>query len=207
MSTSDAPVDTTFDGSNWEALTRLETLSRMKFLQTEDFDNDEPARCAYLSSFFRGPALDWVGAAYAQNNQIFANFDGFVQGAKEQFGIDDAPLRAHWRSQLEDLKWQADLPLFFAEFDRLTSLLGVEANLTKIALLRNKLPSTVQRLLAEQALDFEHYGTMRQRLITMWALDPNKKTAVGQTTTSTRRPRCGRCHKRGHTAADCRSKN
>ncbi|KAH8754862.1 hypothetical protein F5883DRAFT_183663 [Diaporthe sp. PMI_573] len=50
------------------------------------------------------------------------------------------------------LKWQPDLPAFFVEYDRLTTLLSLTGDETKIALLRNKLPQHVQKLLAEQAL-------------------------------------------------------
>lgn len=201
----------TFDGSNWQDLSRLVTNSRMKFLQTDSLDDNPyegaPAQCAYLVAKFRGPALDWAGMEYDANNQVFNNFTNFVTSVRNAFGISDEGLSAQRRAELEGLKWDAaDLPVFFAEFDRITRQLSLNDNATKIALVRSKLPLSVQKLLSEQALNFADYATMRERLLTMWNLDPGRQTAV---TTSTRKkkPRCGRCGKKGHTASDCRAKN
>jgi hypothetical protein len=202
-----------FDGSNWQDLQRLVTSSRMKFLQTSNletdpYENDE-AKCAYLISHFRGPALDWAGQQFDQNPATLNQWGPFIQNVRNAFGVTDQGLSAQWRAELEALKWRADLPVFFAEFDRITTLLQLNGNDTRIALVRSKLPPSVQKLLAEQALNFHEYATMRERLLTMWALDPNKYTSVsvGGSSSTTKRPRCGRCGKKGHAATDCRAKN
>jgi hypothetical protein len=138
---------------------------------------------------------------------LFINYDTFVMEVRNAFGISDQGLEAQRRGELEALKWQTDLPVFFAEFDRLTQLLNLAGNQTKIALVRSKLPLHVQKLLAEQALNFHDYGTMRERLLTMWSLDPGKAITGTGSGAGKKRPRCGRCGKKGHTAADCRAKN
>ena len=214
MSTSDnSEQKLTFDGSNWQDLSRLVTESRMKFLQTASADPDpyeeDSAKCAYLVTKFRGPALDWAGMEYEANQEVFNNFNNWIVSVRNAFGISDEGLSAQRRSELEALRWSADLPVFFAEFDRITRQLGLNDNATKIALVRSKLPVNVQKLLAEQALNFADYATMRERLLTMWNLDPSRNTALrtGGSAKSTKRPRCGRCGKKGHTASDCRTKN
>lgn len=209
MASSDASSSVTFDGSNWEDLTRLVTLARLDFLVSPDDYDGEPARCAHLCSKFRGAALDWVGSVHSANPAVFDNYDQFVEAARNQFGISDQGLSAQRRGQLEGLKWQHDLPIFFAEFDRLTHLLGLDGDAVKIALVRSKLPQHVQKLLAEQALDFANYDTMRERLLTMWSLDPSRRIAEssGSSTGTKKKPRCGRCGRKGHTASDCRAKN
>jgi hypothetical protein len=178
-----------FDGSNWESLSRLVTQAKL----------------ALLAARFDGPALDWFGQRYQNTPAILDNFDTFIEEVRLAFGVNDEGLRAHRRGQLEALKWQSDLPVFFAEFDRLTTQLGITGNTARIAMVRTKLPTPVQKLLAEQALDFHDYDTMRLRLLTMWALDPNRQTAVTPAPTKTKKPRCGRCGKKGHTAPDCRT--
>ena len=209
MASSDASSSVTFDGSNWEDLTRLVTLARLTFLVSPDEYDGEPARCAYLAQFFRGAALDWVGSVQASTPAVFSDYDGFVEAARNQFGVSDQGLSAQRRGQLEGLKWQHDLPVFFAEFDRLTHLLGLQGDAVKIALVRSKLPQHVQKLLAEQALDFANYDTMRERLLTMWSLDPSRRIANpgDSSRPSQKKPRCGRCGRKGHTASDCRAKN
>lgn len=210
MSTNDDTISLRFDGSNWQDLTRLVSTAQFKFLQTASLDDDPyaggPARCAWLASRFSGPALDWAGQQLASGPAAFTSFDLFVENCRNQFGISDDGLRAQRRGQLEGLTWQSDLPVFFAEFDRLTQLLELRGDATKIALCRGKLPPHVQKLLAEQALDFHNYDTMRERLLTMWNLDPNKRTATSTPSANGKRPRCGRCAKKGHTASECRTK-
>lgn len=213
MSTKDSSTEITFDGSNWQDLSRLSTSARLEFLQTanaeEDPYSEEPAKCAYVAQRFRGPALDWVGQQYDSNQEVFNNYNTFIINVRNAFGISDEGLGAQRRGQLEGLKWQSDLPVFFAEFDRLTQLLNLSDHATRIALLRSKLPVHIQKLLAEQALNFHEYPTMRERLLVMWNLDPGKKheAVTSSGSSKQKRPRCGRCGKKGHTAADCRAKN
>ena len=204
MSSSSASDQLSFDGSNWEDLSRLVTQAKMVRLVDTDIDTDA-AQGAWLAQRLRGPAIDWFGAQYAVTPGMLNNFDAWVEDLRNQFGVSDDGLRARRRGQLEGLHWQADLPVFFAEFDRLTALLGVAGNAPRIAMLRGKLPEKVRTLLAEQALDFTDYGTMRERLLTMWALDPKKNTSMHSSSSKKKdKPRCGKCGKKGHTASDCR---
>jgi hypothetical protein len=152
--------------------------------------------------------LDWVGQASQVSANFFDKYDAFIIDVRNAFGISDAGLEAQRRGELESLKWNSDLPVFFAEFDRLTQLLNLTGHEVKIALVRTKLPQHVQKLLAEQALNFANYETMRERLLVMWSLDPGRSIGgAGTSGTGKKRPRCGRCGKKGHTAPDCRSKN
>jgi hypothetical protein len=191
-----------FDGSNWEDLIRLEAIARFQFLQDSDYNDNAPGRCAYLSSRFRGDALDWVATRYSLEPSIFENFPLFVAGVKEAFGIQNTNLVALRRTDLENLKWDADAPTFFANFDRLTMQLGMVAHETRITLLGPKLPHSVRKKLAEQALNFANYDTMRERILTMWALDPDREPVA-----KPKKPRCGKCGKKGHVAAECKAKN
>lgn len=200
-------LDDCFDGSNWESLNRLSTQSFLARLIESDVDSDQD-QCAWLARQFRGPALDYVAQQMARQTPavFFANFDNFLLQVTRHFGISDDGLRARRRGQLEDLKWNsADLPVFFAEFDRLSSQLSITSDSARIAMVRSKLPERVQKLLAEQALDFSNYDTMRERLLTMWALDPHRNTSVRTEGAPRKRPRCGRGGKKGHAASDCRS--
>jgi hypothetical protein len=174
--------DILFDGSNWEDLLRLITLTHLDHMRNpSDYQNDDgnivhSAKIAQLTKHFTGSALDWVGKEYASNPALFqGTFDGFVTTFRNAFGISDIQLDAFRRTQLDDLKWEKELPVFFAEFDRLTQALTITGDSTKITLLREKLPHKVKTLIAEQALDFHNYETMRERLLTMWALDPGDR--------------------------------
>lgn len=192
-----------FNGSNWEDLDRLIGLARFQFLQDEDYDDNEPRKCAYVAQRFTGPALDWVTSTYASAAATFHNFDGFVAACKQAFGVENTGIQALRREALDNLRWTSDVPVFFAEFDRLTLQLGITDHGTRIVMVRNKLPTDVKTLLAQQALDFNSYDTMRERLIAMWALNPLRTPGVP--TNKPAKPRCGSCGKRGHTAKDCRS--
>lgn len=203
-------VDDKFNGSNWQTLNRLVALAKFAFLQDADYtitreDNSESpnhhARCAYLAAKYDGPALDWVASAYATNPAMFNNFNGFVEGTRQAFGIADNNITALLRRELDSLQWHDDVPTFFAEFDRLTLALAITSHETRVAMIEMKLPLRLKTLLAEQALSFSNYDTMRERFNGMWAMDPSR---TKQVTLGKRKPRCGTCGKKGHIASDCR---
>jgi hypothetical protein len=192
-----------FTGSNWHVLNRLVALSRFQFLQDDDFDDNEPRKCAYLAQKFDGPALDWVASTHATQGTLYDSFDGFITQTRQAFGIADNNITALMRRDLDQLEWRAEVPTFFAEFDRLTLALGITSHETRVALVEQKLPMKLKILLAEQSLSFANYDTMRERFNGMWAMDPTRGNTLTQVTK--KKPRCGTCGKKGHTAADCRS--
>lgn len=214
MVTTPDPGDEKFNGSNWQALNRLVALAKFAFLQDDDYQTthddgtvsaNDRARCAHLATKFEGPALDWVASAYATNAAIFNDFDNFVEGTRQAFGIADNNITALLRRELDSLQWNNDVPSFFAEFDRLTLALGIVSHTTRVSMIEMKLPLRMKTLLAEQALSFSNYDTMRERFNGMWAMDPTRGKNV---TLGKKKPRCGTCGKKGHTASDCRgSKN
>lgn len=166
-----------FEGHNWHDLDRLVTLARFHFLSNSEYDLDPQtrlnhARAGYLVQSFRGPALDWASTLMGTPT-TFGDFDVFVTACKNHFGIQDETLRTLQREELDNLSYAGSVPEFFANFDRLTLQLGVTADETRIIMVRSKLPDRIKAILAEQALVFADYQTMRQRLITMWTLDPH----------------------------------
>jgi len=197
--------DVYFYGHNWEDLDRLVALSYFHFSANNEYDvvaedgtplnAGEVARSGYLASFFRGPALDWVAANRTVPGTM-APFTAFVIAVKQHFGVSDETTQIVRRGELDRLKWGNDVSVFFAEFDRLTSLLGITAAEAKITHVLARVPPHVNKLLAEQALVFNDYGTMRARLITMWALG-----AFGAPKSTVT---CSKCGKKGHATSDCR---
>lgn len=198
-----------FHGNNWEDLDRIVALAKFEFLQNDDYDDNDVRKCAYLSQRLAGPALDWVTNTYTSSAASFEEFDGFIVALKQAFGVEANSIQAIRRRGLDDLRWGVNVPVFFAEFDRLTFQLNITDHGTKIMMVQTKLPVSVKTLLAQQALDFANYETMRERLITMWALAPTNTSGVGGPSSVTKKPRCGSCGKKGHSAPDCRggSKN
>lgn len=124
--------DIRFNGSNWQDLTRLVTLCKLHFLQDSDYTNDENARCACLAACFEGPALDWVVERTGTNYALFASFQGFVTECRQAFGVADNNITAYVRRELDQLTWNDDVPVFFAEFDRLTSALQITSHETRV---------------------------------------------------------------------------
>lgn len=192
-----------FNGSDWQALNRLIARCRFQFLQDDDFDDNDQRKSAHLASSYEGPALDWVASTYTNNPRILDDFDGFVTATREAFGIADNNITALLRRELDHLQWNVEIPVFFAEFDRLTLALGITSHDTRIALVEQKLPQTMKILLASQALSFANYDTMRERFNCMWAMDPTRNHKV----TQGKKPRCGSCGKKGHLTANCKAKN
>lgn len=197
-----------FNGSNWEDLDRIVGLASFKFLQDGEYDDEPVKQCAFLAAQFEGPALDWSISHRRSTDTAFNDFGAFVVAVKQAFGVEATGITALRRRSLEDLRWGRDVPVFFAEFDRLTLQLGIADHGTRILMVREKLPLSLKSELARQALEFHNYETMRERLISMWALDP-LRGAAGPSAVPNKKTKCGSCGKRGHTASNCRggSKN
>lgn len=204
---SDSKVKLTFSGHDWENLNRLVALAKFEFMFNGDFtdSNDNPlhsAQCAYLAQHFTGPALDWVASQHTMVPAIFNNFDGFVSAVRQGFGVADDNIRSLCMAKLDNLRWESDVPVFFAEMDRLFLALGITGHDTRIAHVTSKLPVVIKTDLASQGRSFQNYDTMREFLNTRWALMP-KSAAVPKS-----RTKCGNCGKKGHDASVCRkSKN
>jgi hypothetical protein len=207
----ETPTRLRFNGSNWEDLNRLVALAKFKFLQDSDYfiEHDDgtrtprqEARCAYLAEQFEGPALDWVGSIFGTAPNTFSNFDGFVTAVRQGFGVADENITALCRAKLDDLHMGQDVPSFFAELDRLFLALGITGDSTMIAYAQGKLSPHFKRILAEQGRVFHNYSTMREHCNSVWALSPRASSS------NSKKPRCGSCGKKGHTAPECRgSKN
>lgn len=194
-----------FNGSNWQALNRVVALARFQFLQDDEYDENEQKKCAYVAACFEGPALDWVASSYASSPAIFTHFDGLITATRQAFGIADNNITALLRRDLDNLQWQTQVPVFFAEFDRLTLALGITSHETRIAMMEGKLPHRLKQLLSDQALSFANYDTMRERFHCMWATDPGRGITSQPVS---KKARCASCGKKGHQASDCRgSKN
>jgi hypothetical protein len=200
MVSSSGEDDPKFNGSDWHALNRVIALAKFRFTQDDDYDGNEARRCAYLAEQYEGPALDWVASVSAATPATLENFDGFIRATRQAFGIAENNITALLRRELDQLAWRNDVPVFFAEFDRLTLALGITSHEVRIAMVEQKLPQPLKMRLAEQALSFANYDTMRERFNLMWAMDPTRAKTV---TLGKKRPRCGTCGKKGHTAADC----
>lgn len=189
-----------FNGSNWEALNRVVALALFTFAQDDDYAKNHLKQNTYIASQFEGPALDWAATTFANNLALFqGSRENFVIAVREAFGVHDGNITALLRAKLEALKWQNDVPVFFAEFDRLTTALSITSDETRIVLIESKLPASIKKIWAEQALSFSNYETLRERCGTMWAL-----SQTGNNTGGRQKPRCGSCGKKGHVASDCR---
>jgi hypothetical protein len=210
MSDDNAPK---FCGHNWEDLNRWVARTKFQTLLDSDLrrtnaddiqEADPPAQCAYLASKCDGAALDWVASTHALNPAIFNDFDGFVTALRQGFGVADENILALCRAKLDHLKLGTDVPVFFAELDRLFLALGISSHEARIAHVTHKLPADIKRQMAEQGRMFHNYETMREWMNTRWALMPRN----GPTSSAASKPRCGNCGKKGHVASDCRkSKN
>jgi hypothetical protein len=198
---SEAKVELKFNGSNWQVLNQIEALARFHFLQDDDYDDSDARKCAYLACRFDGPALDWVASLPETS---MASYPAFLDATRQAFGVADNNITALLRRDLDSLQWNKDVPVFFAEFDRLTLSLGITSHETRVAMVESKLPMMMKVRLAEQCLSFSNYDTMRERFNGMWAMDPSRGKATG----STKKARCASCGKKGHQASECRgSKN
>jgi hypothetical protein len=167
------------------------------------FDTDAK-KVAYAAAHFTGSALQWLldqgpfmaGSTFFDSWQ---NFQGLVQSSC--CGITDSDILKIQRSKkLDQLKIGNDLPLFFAEFERLTRLLGLEGNNARLAVLRSKFPKYYQEALATNGIAHDTYQSIKDYLLNVWTM-----RSIRDETPKPPRVKCEKCGKKGHTATKCRT--
>lgn len=197
--------DHSFDGSSWDKF--LELAGYIEFaalFDPEKFDTDVK-KCAFAAAHFTGPALAWVMSKdpFVEGSTFLANWSNFQQSV--QLGCcgiaDQEQLRVVRQKQLDDLKvLNDDWPTFFADFERLTLLIGIKSDISLLTVLRQKLPRYYQDALAVNGINHVTYNALRKYLLNVSGLRPGKDTTHVK-------PKCEKCGKKGHTASTCRSKN
>lgn len=193
----------TFDGSNWQDLSRIAALSQLNRLSQTEVDS-ETTQSSWVARQFRGPALDLVTNILVTEATLLNNFDQFLARVRSHFGITDSLILAHQRNQLDSLKWRKDAPTFFAEFERLSHACGMGGeNAGKVTLLLSKVPDKQRSILARQSPAPVTYSEHRDRLLTIWATDPG--AAGVSTDRDSAKAQCGKCGKKGHVASACHS--
>lgn len=196
-------TDLVFDGSDAETLNRLVYLTKLEHALAPQSTDSQ--KSAWLAQRFVGPALDWVGSEISDDIKFLNDFEELVEQARLTFGHTDESQKARWQVQLDSLKWGRDVPMFFAEFERLTRNLKIEGKETRLQILRSKLPTHILADRAAQSKLFDDYLKVKSDLLLRHALLPNGPAE--QSAKRAAKPKCGNCGKKGHAAADCRSKN
>lgn len=196
--------DIVFDGSNWEDLERLVTRAKLAASLNLDLGDEKREQhiAALIAYSFGGAALDWytANANAGTSAKDVSSPAKLVNQVQAHFGWDDRLQAEHRRQELADLRWDAsDLPTFYADFTRLTKLLGIVGDSSRMMLLREKAPPTVWHDAAGWGIINQTYDSFRERtlcgaMIRGITSKPRKQ-----------RVKCGNCGKRGHSADKCRN--
>jgi hypothetical protein len=163
------------------------------------FDSDQK-KVAYAASHFTGSALQWLldQGPFVTGTTFFASWSNFQQLVQTSCcGITDSDvLHIQRATKLDDLKLGKDLPLFFAEFERLTRLLGTTSSQTRMAMIRAKLPRYYQDALAANGIAHGSYQSLKTYLLNVWSMRPPANQ-------NPPKPKCGKCGKKGHKTESC----
>lgn len=198
-----APTDFEFDG-NPEDLDRALGMVVLQFTLHADAFDEDAKKVAYLISHFRGAALDWGVRLVARNDNRLQNYGQFVTSLKDHFGYDPQQLALMYRTRLGTLRQTGDLQEFLVEFEETCENAGVRTDVSKLALLPSKLNKSYYDALANSGSPVSSYSSLRMQLMNMYAMRQDSK-ALGDT--KRKQSKCGKCGKRGHSAAQCRSTN
>jgi len=196
--------DLYFDGqpADW---TRLLAHVRIRFATHEQSFDTDSKRSGFLCSHFRGAALDWVAVYLAANTNALADFDGLVEAIQLTFGLDNSRERQMAIARLHGLRQSGDLLLFLAEFESLCITAGINADISKLALVQGKLEPYFANALATSCITYATWRALRTALVSVYASRP--KVAGEPAAKKRKRATCGKCGKKGHTAGQCRSTN
>lgn len=202
--------DRVFDGVDYDQFLQLAGHIEFAAIYNPDkFDSDRK-KCAYAAAHFRGAAMTWVlgRAPFVEGSTVldnWGNFQALVMSSCCGLTTDDH-LREQRQRNLEALRvTHDDVPTFFAEFERLTANMGTTSDVSRLALLRPKLPAYYLEALATNGQVFDRYQRVKTFCINVWTLRPSRTRTNPGTERATLK--CAKCGKKGHDAVACRSKN
>jgi hypothetical protein len=194
----------TFTGVDYDDFLQLVGHTEIvAIFDPQKFDTDSK-KVAYTAAHFTGSALQWLldQGPFMEGSTFFASWQNFQQLVQTSCcgATDSDVLKIQRTHKLDNLKLGQDLPLFLAEFERLTRLLGISGNSGRLAILRPKLSRFYQEALAHNGVAHAEYQEMKDYLLNVWTMRPASEAKPPK-------PKCGKCGKKGHKADACTSKN
>jgi hypothetical protein len=196
-------TDVIFDGNPVDWQRTLAHVSVRLLLAPNDFPTDQN-KSAFLASFFRGPALDWLGQTLVTTPNALDDFEAFKTRVRNAYGLDAATYSAQCRTQLAALKQKGDLMEFFAQFEGLCAVVGTNSDVSKITLLLPKLEPYYHQALITSGGPLNTYANIKAFCANLYA---HKADQTGPSDKLRKKAKCGKCGKKGHTAGQCRSTN
>jgi len=207
MSSSTSQSQVMFNG-NPSDLDQFLTIIRLEIQADTDDDMHDGHRAARLASRLTGPALDWFIASSLIQPNLNSSYDVLSQSLRDNFGLSSAQYQAGVRLQLANVRQGSmDLLEFLSLLSTLATVSGLGQDPTLLAIAPGKLAPKYQTAIAMSGTIFSSWDRMRTFLINVYAQDPPSAPQLMEPRSKTRKPKCGKCGKRGHTTDVCRTKN
>ena len=197
----------TFSGSPLE-LDRFLSVQRSLIGADTDVDATANTQALRLAAALRGPALDWYIATAPHQPGIVSDIANLERALRDMFGLSNGQRQAGFRLQFgESRQGATDLLEYLAHISALATVSGCGNDPTLLAVVPGKLAPRYQLALANSGRLWASWNDMRTFLANVYAQDPQSALALAEPRKTSRKPKCGKCGKRGHTAEVCRTKN
>lgn len=201
--------DVIFDGNPLDLDRVIGYTNVQQMLYVDAFGDDDVRRSGFLALHFRGAALDWFSryTSDAQGAARMADYGGFLNIVKAQFGYDLNTLQAGAQTELMSLRQAgeySDLIEFLNHFVDLATRAGVASDVSRVTLLYPKLNDYYRTAITTKGGHFVRFTDARNFLMSVYSHTP----ANGRSDQVKRsQARCKKCGRRGHTGTQCSAKN
>lgn len=209
MDSSRSPVPACplkFDGSDVLVLSAILTQGEILFASDTSYWTDG-RKIAYLASAFEGPAAVWLGIVSPSDRVSYTGFRALVV---TQFGLSDESAKRFALRRMASSPYRGkggdDLLPWLGEFTSWMTSAGITDPATKSILILSNLPDVLRSLVLPQIADVTSLANLLKELregVAGGTFSASTRASGG--TSSSSRPRCGRCKKRGHSAKECRA--
>lgn len=209
VSTTKAPGGggVTFTGDA-EGFRRVEFAMQLKIQLDSTLDTHQK-KCSYLSSMFRGSALDWLISQHASNAALFNDYEEFVALVKEVFELSDAAQTTKRENNLARHRIRAGhVREDVLQFESYCDALQLDSTVRKI-IFPTKLPAA----LVESIINNDDPSTYKEWRDNAVQRDEVHKATHGTTTApkttkkKKAKTKCTKCGRTNHTTANCYAKS
>lgn len=197
-----------FDGNAVDLDRVLAHVHNAFVLNASQFSTDTE-KCAFLSSFFRGAALDWYAneCVAPEDQKKLSDYDGYVKSIRSAFGCTEQVYTSAAQTELQALRQAgeyADLRDLLVHFEFLCGRAGIHSDASRVTILQPKLNSYYGNAWTTAGFSASSYAGMKGWLLRVYSRTPSN--GAGDEVKRSK-ARCKVCGKRGHTGSQCKAKN
>lgn len=169
----------------------------------------ETQRVAFSVSGLRGVAIEWIGTTLAADTSLIGppgDWRKYKAILQDRWGQSGGNAQRQAQLRLAQLEFGKDLTVFqwLSEIEALAAAIGSTSDVSMLTIVMLKVPQWAREKIYGGGGNLNTWKLLRDRIIVLDSA--GILTKPGKKGGGKKKPKCGNCGKKGHSAAECTAK-